>query len=332
MSQTEPDPVVLDEILSNLQSHLMQSYVFPDLAAEICRALDTHREAGAYHQLAGKTLADTLTQHIQAVSMDGHLFVRWYPDPLPEDRSSLLDNPEKLAELKSIARSRNYGIEKVERLPGNVGLLEVRYFYNPEWGSAPALTAAMTLLENTRALIFDLRRCQGGNPHMVVRMTSYLFKGEPVHLNSMYWRAEERTEEFHTLTDLPGKRMPNIPVFILTSPQTFSAGEEFSYNLQALKRATLVGEPTAGGAHPGAPFRVHPHFEAFIPWGRAINPITGSNWEGEGVQPDVLIKTEQALDTAHKLALEEIIAALEEVSSRLEIKLLEEARQALESL
>jgi C-terminal processing protease CtpA/Prc len=273
-----------------------------------------------------------LTQHMQAVSKDAHLLVRWYPDPLPEDRGSLLENEDKLTELIQSARSKSYGIEKIERLPGNVGLIEIRYFFNPEWGSVPALTAAMTLLENVQALIFDLRRCQGGNPHMVARVTSYLFEGEPIHLNSMYWRAEDRAETFHTLSDLPGKRIPDIPVFILTSPQTFSAGEEFAYNLQALERATLVGEPTAGGAHPGAPFRIDPHFEAFIPRGRAINPVTGSNWEGVGVQPDIPIPPEQALDTAHKLALEGIITSLETASSRIEVKLLEEAQAALESL
>jgi C-terminal processing protease CtpA/Prc len=139
---------------------------------------------------------------------------------------------------------------------------------------------------------------------------SYFFNEQPVHLNSLHWREDNLTEQFWTLSYLPGRRMLDQPVYILISKETFSGGEEFAYNLQTQRRATLVGEATGGGAHAGSSYRIHPHFEAFIPNGYAINPVTGTNWEGRGVQPDVPASQEQALEVAYQLALNAIIESL----------------------
>lgn len=136
----------------------------------------------------------------------------------------------------------------------------------------------MNFLVNTNALILDLRKCRGGNPGMVALISSYLLdEEEPVHLNSLYWREYDFTQQYWTLPYVPGKRFGDIPIYVLTSKDTFSAGEEFAYNLKTSQRATVVGEITMGGAHPGSPYRIHPHFEVFIPVGRAINPITDQN-------------------------------------------------------
>jgi C-terminal processing protease CtpA/Prc len=195
----------------------------------------------------------------------------------------------------------NYGFDKVERFPGNIGYIELRGFTDAENGAA-TVAAAMTFVTNTDALIIDLRRNGGGSPEMVALISSYLF-AEPVHLNSLYWREGDRTEDFWTRKDVQGKRYLGKDVYILTSKQTFSAAEEFSYNLQNLKRATIVGETTGGGAHPGGMHRVMSDFAVFVPSGRAINPITKKNWEGVGVIPEIPVPADQALTVARLTAL-----------------------------
>jgi C-terminal processing protease CtpA/Prc len=140
---------------------------------------------------------------------------------------------------------------------------------------------------------------------MVALICSYLFGAEPVHLNDLHWRdgKGERVEEFWTLKEVAGKRYAGKDVYVLTSGRTFSGAEEFSYNLKNLKRATLVGETTGGGANPGGGNRLSAHFAAFIPTGRAVSPVTKTNWEGTGVEPDVKVPADQALRTAQVMAL-----------------------------
>jgi C-terminal processing protease CtpA/Prc len=323
------DETTRAEIIHVLSEKLKAHYVFPEVAEKICERLDEHLDAGDYTAInEGEFFAYALTKHLQEVNHDEHLWVRWSPEPLPKHEGSLLQNQEKVAELRLKARLNNYGIFKIERLPGNVGYIDIRYLYRPSWGSGDPAVAAMNFLANSHALIVDLRQCTGGNPGMVALISSYLFDGEPVHLNSLYWRAEDITEQYWTLPYVPGKRLGDVPVYVLTSNDTFSAGEEFAYNLKTRQRATLVGETTGGGAHPGSPHRLHAHFEAFIPGGRAINPVTNDNWEGRGVAPDVPIPSEEALETAYKLALETVIANLGDPVSGPLKQLLEEAEEA----
>jgi C-terminal processing protease CtpA/Prc len=202
-------------------------------------------------------------------------------------------------------RQVNYGFEKIERLPGNIGYIDLRGFQDPETG-LETVAAAMNFVNNTDALIFDLRQNGGGDPGMVALICSYLFGEKPVHLNTFYNRKKDSTEEFWTKASVAGKRYGDKDIYVLTSNKTFSAAEEFSYNLKNLKRATIIGETTGGGAHPGGMFRINDHFSAFVPDGRAINPITKTNWEGTGVEPDVKVLKELALKTAHALALNKI--------------------------
>jgi len=137
-----------------------------------------------------------------------------------------------------------------------------------------------------------------------------LFGPEPVHLNSLYDRAEDRLHQWWTLPHVPGRRLgPDAPVFVLTSSRTYSAAEEFTYNLKNLGRATIVGETTGGGAHPVDSVRISDHLELRVPHARAINPISGTNWEGTGVAPDVAVRADQALLQAHVLAVEGLYEA-----------------------
>jgi len=217
-----------------------------------------------------------------------------------------MSEKEQQEEYLLKAKADNYGFHKVERRPGNIGFIDLRGFHDPKSGGETA-AYAMNPMMNTEALIFDLRNNGGGNPFMVAFITSYLFDSEPFHLNSFYSRAKDDLSQSWTLPYVPGKRYGNKPVYVLTSNRTFSAAEEFAYNLKNLKRATIVGEVTAGGAHPGFSHQLNKHFSIFIPDGRAINPITQTNWEGTGVIPDVKTTQNEAYETAYELALLDVI-------------------------
>jgi len=327
-------PVVIDstthtELVRSLSEKLKACYIFPDIAEEICTRLQKHHADGEYADITdGEFLAFALTMHLQEVNHDEHLWVRWHPEPLPDDDRPLRYNPEWVAERQQEARLGNYGLHKVERLPGNVGYLDIHYFHRPAWGGDTAV-AAMSFLANVNALIIDLRKCTGGYPGMVALISSYLFGEESVHLGSIYWREEDVTQQYWTLPYVPGKRFADKPVYVLTSKTTFSAGEGFAYDMRSRQRATLIGEKTDGGAHPGASYRLHSHFEVFIPVGRAINPVSEANWEGSGVTPDVLVPQEQAFKVAYNMALQSVIAGLGEAPSGALKALAEEAQAAL---
>src|SRR5207245_9412556 len=132
----------------------------------------------------------------------------------------------------------------------------------------------------------------------VAMISTYVYD-QPTHLNDLYNRKEDFTTQYWTLPYVPGNTLADKPGFVLTSKSTFSGAEEFTYNLKNLKRATIVGETTGGGAHPGGVKRISEHFGVFIPSGRAINPVSKTNWEGTGISPDIDVPAAQALKTAH---------------------------------
>ncbi len=316
-------------IIQNLSEKLKAYYVFPDIADSIVARIQKCLKEGEYAQITdGELFSKTLTDHIRQVNQDKHLRVNWHPEPLPEHEGP---NQERLEELRQGASLDNYGLYKVERLAGNVGYLDIRHFAPPAWGGDTAV-AAMNFLANASALIIDLRKNGGGHPGMVAFISSYLFGEEPVHLNSFYWRTEDVPKQSWTLPYVPGKRFGDKPIYLLTSKDTFSGGEEIAYNLKTRQRATLIGEVTGGGAHPSRRHRLHPHFEASIPGGRAINPITGTDWEGSGVTPDIPVAQEQALQVAYRMALQSIIERIGETASAPSRDLKEEAQTALHEL
>jgi hypothetical protein len=292
-------------VINGMLERLNAAYVFPDTARAMERAIRARLARGEYDAVtSARAFAESLTAHLQTVSRDRHLRVRYSAEVLPPSRPDPGPGPEQEAEALAFGRRVNFGIERAERLSGNVGYLELRSFgFEPQWAAA-TVGAAMTLVANTDALIIDLRRNGGGSPHYVAFVSSYLFGPDSVHLNTLYWRPENRTEAFYTRADIPGTRYgPDKPVYVLTSRRTFSGAEEFAYNLQTRKRAVIVGDTTGGGAHPGGFQRVTDHFGVWVPSGRAINPITGTNWERVGVRPDLAAPADSALRVAHLAAL-----------------------------
>lgn len=295
----EERAAVVDRIGGMLEGR----YVFPEVALQCAEHLRALLGEGAFEDVTDPELfATRLTDALRSVGHDEHILVRLRSAPpqaaVPE---AAPEHPAReWARRLERDRQRNFGFERVEHLDGNVGYLDLRSFSGAR-GARAVAAAAMGFLAGADALIFDLRENEGGYPDMVRFLCSWLFD-EPTHLNSLYWREGDRTQEFWTLDDVPGQKMPDVPVFVLTSSRTFSGAEEFSYNLRTRERATLVGETTRGGANPGGVFPIDARFEVIIPTGRAINPVTGTNWEGTGVTPHVAVDADDALEAALDLA------------------------------
>jgi hypothetical protein len=288
-----------EAVIDSITTALIESYIFLDVAEEMREYLQTRLRAGDYDEHTSPlSFTRQLTTDLQSISHDLHLRVN-VQQPMANDPAERPSPEEQVRQQIERMRKINFGFQKVEILDGNIGYLKLDGFIEASVGGAAAV-AAMNFLANTDALIIDLRANGGGAPSMIQLISSYFFE-EPVHLNSFYIRQTDEWEQYWTPAHVEGPRMTEVPIFILTSGRTFSAAEEFTYNLKNLERATIVGETTRGGAHP-VMGRVFP-FEDYaisirIPFGRAVNPITGTNWEGTGIEPHIAVQAEDALERA----------------------------------
>jgi len=297
------DAATRSAVIDALLKQLNDDYVFPDTAKKMEADIRFRQKNNEYDSVTSSSaFAEKLTADLQSVSHDKHLRVRYSSDVIPIRPENATPSAADKARELTYEKFMNSAFQKVERMPGNVGYIKFDGFFDPEIGG-DTVAAAMNFVANTDFLIFDLRDNGGGDPAMVRLICSYLFGDKSVHLNDLYMRKENKTEEYWTIRRVPGKKFLDKDVYVLTSNRTFSGAEEFSYNLKNLKRATIVGETTGGGAHPGDFERLTDHFGAFVPVGRAISPITKTNWEGTGVEPDIKVPRDQALKTAYLLAL-----------------------------
>ena len=299
------------EIVTKALELLRANYVFPEQAGQAATAIEARLEAGEYDDLDEITLTERLTRDLQEITGDRHLRVVFGGGPGP--RRQRIGEPEEPKDhearrlaMRRMGRLDNFGIRQVERLDGNVGYLDVRRVAVPA-NAGPAIGAAMELVAGTYALIIDLRHNGGGAPEGVVFWCSYLLDERPTHLNDIFHADTGETRQFWALPYVPGTRYLDRPVFVLTSGRTFSGGEDFAYTLQALGRATVVGETTGGGAHPTRGFPISAAVHIGIPFARSVNPVTGTNWQGTGVVPDVPADAEQAYDVAYARALEKVL-------------------------
>lgn len=290
-------------LIHDLAESIRSNYVFADTGARAGDLLEQNLKAGRYDGLDGVELAQRLTADLQELTEDRHFAVQYAP---PRPAQNQFPGEPRVQE-----RSGPMGFQKIERLDGNIGYLDLRGFAERS-RTEPFVHAAMRMLQGSDALIFDLRRNGGGDPATVQAVCSYLFDpAEPVHLNSIYNRTTDTTREYWTQPEmLESDAMADVPVWVLTSGFTFSGAEEFAYNLQTRQRATIVGERTGGGAHPVDGFRLEGgEMMVMVPVSRAINPITGDNWEGRGIQPDITAPADEALDVAVTRALETLAAS-----------------------
>lgn len=288
----------IPDIITRSRDLVIQHYVFPDLATELAGVLAGNLDAGRYRSATTpENLGKFVTEDLQSLNRDQHLRLKFHAEEQPDVPSAELMTAEA---RRNAARTMN-GIVRVERLDGDIAVLELERLFPPSI-AGDAIASAMTIVAEADGLVLDLRGCRGGSPDTVALICGYLFGEHPVHLNDMYEREGDRTTQSWTPVFVPGRRYgPDKPICVLTGPGTFSGGEELAYDLQQLGRATLIGETTGGGAHPRVGFRVHPHLELTVPTGRAINPISGTNWEGVGVVPDVAVPAATALDTAAEI-------------------------------
>lgn len=253
-------------------------------------------------------LAGLLNAEIAAASRDSHFMVMagaMHAPPVPPTPPHAPVPPLTTAELAHLRRV-NFGLAAAELLSGNVGRLDIRQFYRPAAEVRARLASAMALLADSWGMIVDLRRNPGGDPHAVALLLSYFFDRHPFIVNRFHWR-DRPIEEFRTTSDPGGDRYGETrPLVVLVSGATWSAAEEFAYDVQALRRGIVVGQVTGGGANHALPVAIAGGLTAFIPQARAENPVTRSNWEGRGVQPDVSATPSEQIRIAHRLALQRI--------------------------
>lgn len=305
------DAAVRTEVIHMLAQEIKERYVFPDVGDKLTQMLLENEEHGGYKSVtSAKAFSRLLTAQMKAIAHDQHLQV-FYLYKMPQ-LSGPQKEPGPSPSMIRMFDSDNFGFHELKLLNGDVGYMKVTHFVPPDQGG-PTVAAAMTFLSHTDALIIDLRENGGGDPEMVELLASYLLPAQPLlQLNDLSWRKKGTThhtsQQFWTLPYVPGPRYLNRQVYILAGHETLSAAEEFTYDLQALKRVTVIGTTTWGGANPGAMVPLTGHFQAFIPTGQAINPITKTNWEGKGVKPDVEVPVDDAFEVAYRMALQHLIA------------------------
>ncbi len=284
--------------VERLRDLILTRYVLEDVAPAIAAQLDGVGAADLDPEANDpREMAAMLTERLRRAYHDLHLRVRYQAQGALETA----DTEKWEARATADARRHAGGIKRVGRLPGGVGLLEISPVMSPVHLAGPYVAGAFAVLSGCDRLIIDMRGGLGSFPDTIAYVCSHLLGHDPVHLQDVEWRDGHRREYWTTPAGVLHPIGDDVPIHVLTSSRTFSGAEELTYNLQTQQRATIVGERTAGGAHPSEAFRISDTMAAYIPVARPVNAVTGLNWEGTGVTPDVACAAEDALDTALQL-------------------------------
>lgn len=315
-------------VLDSIKTILRSTYVFPAVSEKMIQVLQENARKGKYDTIAlNANLASALTKDLQAVSSDLHLKIT-YDAPMVKDTTAGPPKPRMTRKewMAALLKENNYGIKEKKVLDGNLGYLNVVLF-GPLEHCADSIAAAMDLIRNTDALIIDLRSCRGSlDENTIPFFCGYFFK-EPVHLSDLYDRTTDFTRQFWSYAWVPGQKYLNKPVYLLISSFTFSGGEAFAYDMKHAQRAIVWGEPSRGGAHPTELKSLVNGFRINIPYARAINPITKSNWEGTGVRPDSLVPANKSLPLVQEAILKSLLLTVNDAEKKEEIS---RALQALQ--
>jgi hypothetical protein len=305
-----------NEMIDSTIKALNERYIFPDVAKQIESFLRKQQALKAYDSITnGEVFAQQLSNELKTISKDKHLNVGYSAEVIPSqpeaDPMNMAVPAAEKDQYGKWLKHMNYGIRKIEILKGNIGYMDIDFFCDPEF-AGESYAAMMSYFAHTDALIIDLRKCGGSrSPDAIPFICSYFFEN-PVHLNDTYFRKTDSYKQSWTYSFVPGKKYLDKPIYILTSNGTFSGAEELAYDLKNLKRATIIGQRTGGGANPGGFIKMTDHFVLFVPFGRAVNPITKTNWEEAGVEPDTVINTRLALYKAQQLAMLHSISITDE--------------------
>jgi len=300
----DPARAVVDGAATKLETF----YVYPSRAREAAALLRRNASSGAYDGLRETALAQRVTADLATVLHDKHVRLQYSVDVNPPAKASGNGpSAEEIAAQERFYRQVDYGMGRVAHLPGNVGYIDLRYFFVSTDPSASqrVYDGMVNAVAYSDAIVLDLRRNHGGDPRAIARLLNHFLPAK-THLNDFVERGDDDTAKIGDSTyteEVPGPRI-TAPLYVLTSSETFSGGEECAYDVQALKRGTLIGAVTGGGANPGDTRRIDDHFSIFVPDARARNPITKTNWEGVGVKPDIALPRERALIAAYGMALD----------------------------
>ena len=305
---------------------IKEHYVLKSRRGLISEKINNILSNGSYNEIKDfKSFGQQLTNDLHEISGDYHFAVVYDPtkvaamkneDDEESDEKKGAEYQKKILEQR---KRNNFGIRRVEILDGNIGYLDLRFFR----GDSLALETAheaMAFLSNSDAIILDLRKNLGGGAAMLQLLSSYFFGQDSVLLGEIYNGLSDQTQQLWTNPEIPRCKISDLDLYILTSKETFSAAEEFAYDLKQLKRATIVGESTGGGAHMVTRMIVNDEFYIYMPFAGAINPITKTNWEGIGVQPDFKVPTVKALNKAHILAIEKLIEKTSDEEYKLQLQ------------
>jgi hypothetical protein len=311
------------QIIDSLTKQLEEFYIRPNAIGDIKKKLNDNYKKGLYKDiLKPNEFASKLSSDLIEVSKDLHFAVLYDPEWVESKLKKGDKEVEKKIKAEELteAKKKNFGFQQVRILEGNIGYIQFDYFEDPAIAYETAVST-MQFLSGTDALIIDLRRNNGGAMEMGQFLSSYFYSGKELPLYKFYYFEKNRKKvdrEMWLLPSVPGKRLEDIDIYILTSSVTFSAAEWMSYSLQNLKRVTIVGEKTAGGAHPIDRKVLSNGFSANIPFGEVKDPITNSDFEGKGVTPDVLCKSEEAVNASHLLALQKLASKNKDLSNNLD--------------
>lgn len=312
MQRKKPDMEInadtKSQVISDVLQQLKSKYVFPEVAARIEASIRIHAENGDYARIKSAwEFADKLQSDLRGVNSDQHLEISYSAEPIPIQSVGEQENndPECDAGIRYKGGLVNYWFKNADVLPGNLGYLRFDGFFPLKDGGRDTADAAKAFLKHTGALIIDLRRNRGGDPAVGVVLEEHLFD-KPVHFGDFFSRPEHSKSENVISPNAAGKRYAG-DVYVLVSGDTISAAEGFAYDLQSVRRAVIIGQRTAGAAHPAFDYRVGEHFTLMIPTMRYVNAVTGTDWEGTGVVPDISVPEERALYTAQVTALEKLV-------------------------
>jgi retinol-binding protein 3 len=316
-------------LVDSLTNQIIKYYVNKDAAIKMNSYIKKRYKEGHYNNIKDPhALAGALTSDILFINRDEHFHLEYNPQMANELLGNIEDVPKMVAEKLRVEKEKNFGFKKVELLNGNIGYLELSGFSRLNKFSKATADAALKMLSNSRAIVIDLRYGVGGSPDMVNHIISHFFK-TATHVVDIYIRSENATLPYYTVPDSSYGVLTEIPLYILTSYKTFSAAEGLCYELQALKRATIVGETTRGGAHTVTYRPLSSGFICDIPFGKAISPITKRNWEKIGVTPDIKVPAEKALEAAETKIFDEAFSKAKDSS---EIKRLKWQLELIQSI
>ncbi|MCC7596243.1 S41 family peptidase [Janthinobacterium sp. FW305-129] len=306
-------------IAQTLAAKINANYIDPARAEQVGGAIIRKNAEGGYAAATSATaFSAALKKDLRELSGDMHFSAGRYEGFSESSATEEEPSRAKIDEWRTAAARRGYDIEKIERLPGNVGYIELRRFAGVEFVGA-AYTAAMSLLAGTDALILDLRRNGGGDPASVAYLMShFLSAGKLHHLIDIYDRPTDTTRQIWTVPTFTQRY--DKPVYVLISARTGSAAEDCAYDFQVLKRGTLVGETTVGASNPIGWYSLGHDIAVSIPTARTTNFVTKTNWEHVGVKPDVAVPAAQALQAAHVAILRNLVSSAKEGNERTELQ------------